>query len=57
MGGLEPEFYSLSYEGQVAEGEWVVKIWSREPITDGWLDDVFMKQVGWVHRKEVRFVS
>jgi prenylcysteine oxidase/farnesylcysteine lyase len=53
QGGKEPEFFSLSYEGLVKEGEWVVKIWSREAISDDWLDDVFLKQVGWVHRKDV----
>ena len=51
QGGQEPEFFSLSYEGLVKEGEWAVKIWSKEPTSDEWLDDVFMKQVGWVCRK------
>lgn len=53
-GGKEPEFNSLSYHGLVREGEWAVKIFSKERISDGWLHQMFDGQVGWVHRKEVR---
>jgi prenylcysteine oxidase/farnesylcysteine lyase len=50
-GGKEPEFNSLSYHGAVREGEWAVKIFSKEKISDEWLKSMF-GQVGWVHRKE-----
>jgi hypothetical protein len=52
-GGKKPEFNSLSYHGLVREGEWAVKIFSKERISDGWLQQMFDGQVGWVHRKEV----
>ena len=52
-GGKGPEFNSLSYHGLVREGEWAVKIFSAQPISDEWLQKVFFGQVGWVHRKEV----
>jgi prenylcysteine oxidase / farnesylcysteine lyase len=58
-GGKEPEFNSLSYHGYVTKGvdgvpdEWSVKIFSKERISDEWLDKIFMGKVGWVHRKEV----
>jgi hypothetical protein len=52
-GGKKPEFNSLSYHGLVREGEWAVKIFSKERISDGWLQQIFDGQVGWVHRKEV----
>jgi prenylcysteine oxidase/farnesylcysteine lyase len=62
-----PEFNSLSYHGLIrgangsdTEGEpkeWVVKIFSKERVSDAWLADMFMGQVGWVHRKEVASFS
>lgn len=52
-GGKRPEFNSVSYHGLVREGEWAVKIFSKERISDGWLQQMFDGQVGWVHRKEV----
>ena len=52
-GGKKPEFNSLSYLGAVREGEWAVKIFSENPITDEWLQKVFFGKVGWVYRKEV----
>jgi prenylcysteine oxidase/farnesylcysteine lyase len=61
--GPKPEFNSMSYHGLIrgADGsdtegepkEWVVKIFSESRVSDEWLDDMFMGQVGWVHRKEV----
>ncbi|EDR15109.1 uncharacterized protein LACBIDRAFT_300931 [Laccaria bicolor S238N-H82] len=51
-GGKKPEFNSLSYHGLVREGEWAVKIFSKERISDGWLQQMFDGQVGWIHRKE-----
>ena len=64
-GGRAPEFNSVSYLGRVksaknethgeqSTGEWVVKIFSMEPISDEWLATMFQDQVGWVLRKEVR---
>ncbi|KXN81104.1 Farnesylcysteine lyase [Leucoagaricus sp. SymC.cos] len=50
--GKAPEFNSLSYHGLVRDGEWAVKIFSREYISDEWLSEVFNGQVGWVFRKE-----
>ncbi|KAI0946772.1 hypothetical protein AcW1_010141 [Taiwanofungus camphoratus] len=61
-GAREPEFNSMTYHGKVQgrsgetwegpEGEeWVVKIFSKERITDDWLESMFGK-VGWVLRKE-----
>ncbi|KAF8845457.1 FAD/NAD(P)-binding domain-containing protein [Paxillus ammoniavirescens] len=61
-GGVEPEFNSLSYHGRVrrvdqsgqvddGEGEWKVKIFSKERISDEWLAKVF-DHVSWVYRKE-----
>jgi prenylcysteine oxidase/farnesylcysteine lyase len=63
-GGKAPEFNSLTYHGQAkfaknethdrrGTGEWVVKIFSMEPISDEWLAAMFQDEVGWVHRKEV----
>lgn len=63
-GGKAPEFNSLSYHGQAKfatnepherreTGEWVVKIFSMERISDEWLAAMFQNQVGWVARKEV----
>ncbi|TFK36786.1 Prenylcysteine lyase-domain-containing protein [Crucibulum laeve] len=51
-GGKEPQFNSLSYHGLVREGEWAVKIFSKERITDEWLNNIFKGKVGWVFRKE-----
>lgn len=51
--GKEPEFNSLSYHGLVRPGEWAVKIFSKQRISDQWLHEVFNGQVGWVFRKEV----
>ncbi|KAH7930566.1 FAD/NAD(P)-binding domain-containing protein [Leucogyrophana mollusca] len=64
-GGLEPEFNSLTYHGLTRETtnstddgvttarqpEWVVKIFSKERVSDEWLKTVF-GHVGWVFRKE-----
>ncbi|KAF9479736.1 FAD/NAD(P)-binding domain-containing protein [Pholiota conissans] len=47
-----PEFNSLSYHGLVREGEWAVKIFSAERISDEWLSNMFQGKVGWVLRKE-----
>lgn len=58
-GGKEPEFNSLSYHGFITKDvpgvpdQHAVKIFSKERITDEWLDKLFMGQVGWVYRKEV----
>lgn len=52
-GGRAPEFNSLSYHGLIREGEWAVKIFSQERVSDEWLNKIFLGQVGWVHRKEV----
>lgn len=53
LGGKKPEFNSLSYHGQVGNGEWAVKIFSEEEIPDEWLAKVFQGKVGWVLRKVV----
>lgn len=53
QGGKEPEFNSISYHGMVREGEWIVKIFSKERISDDWLQGIFPGEVGWVYRKEV----
>lgn len=57
-GGKEPEFNSLTYHGVIAPGrdEYVVKIFSKETLSDEWLDKVFDGKVGWVLRKEVGYV-
>ena len=52
-GGNVPEFYSISYIGLVRDGEWAVKIVSKDRLSDDWLSKVFSGQIGWVHRKEV----
>jgi len=58
-GGKEPEFNSLSYHGYATKStedvpkQWSVKIFSKERVSDEWLDKIFMSQVGWVYRKEV----
>ncbi len=52
-GGKEPEFNSLSYHGKVSDDEWGVKIFSKEIISDEWLQTVFKGEVGWVYRKVV----
>ncbi|KAI5123737.1 hypothetical protein M0805_000330 [Coniferiporia weirii] len=53
-GGKEPEFNSLSYHGPIAPGreEYVVKIFSKESLSDEWLRAVFGDKVGWILRKE-----
>ena len=56
-GGKEPEFNSLSYHGSTREGEYAVKIFSMQHLSDEWLNGVFPGAVGWVHRKEVSFLS
>lgn len=48
-----PQFNSLTYHGPIAEGEWAVKIFSEDRISDEWLDNMFHGQVKWVTRKEV----
>lgn len=64
-GGKAPEFNSLTYHGQAkfaknethdrqGTGEWVVKIFSMQRISDEWLAAMFQNEVGWVLRKEVR---
>lgn len=53
QGGKEPEFNSISYHGMVREGEWIVKIFSKERVSDDWLQGIFPGEVGWVYRKEV----
>ncbi|KAI6005036.1 Prenylcysteine lyase-domain-containing protein [Pisolithus orientalis] len=58
-GGVEPEFNSISVHGRIQRApgsadekpEWKVKIFSKERITDEWLEKVF-GHVGWVYRKE-----
>ena len=52
--GKEPEFYSISYSGLVRDGEWAVKILSKESLSDEWLANIFENKIGWIHRKEVR---
>jgi hypothetical protein len=47
------EFSSLSYHGPIREGEWAVKIFSNQRLSDEWLDNMFQGQVKWVTRKEV----
>ncbi|KAF7986244.1 hypothetical protein HWV62_38711 [Athelia sp. TMB] len=57
-GGKEPEFNSLSYHGFITKDvpdtpdQYSVKIFSKERVSDEWLDKIFMGQVGWVYRKE-----
>ena len=63
-GRAEPEFNSLTYHGHVLtkegekrrtatdEEEWVVKIFSKERLTDEWLGAMFEGKAGWVLRKE-----
>ncbi|KAJ7456623.1 Prenylcysteine lyase-domain-containing protein [Mycena latifolia] len=51
-GGKEPEFNSLSYHGEISEGEWVVKIFSKKRISEKWLSNMFDGKIGWVLRKE-----
>lgn len=54
IGGIAPEFNSLTYHGKISTNrdEYVVKIFSKSKIEDDWLKRVF-GEVGWVHRKEV----
>jgi prenylcysteine oxidase/farnesylcysteine lyase len=51
QGQSKPEFNSLSYHGLVREGEWAVKIFSEQEISDAWLANMFDGKVGWVTRK------
>lgn len=54
QGGPEPQFNSISYHAKINENEWVVKIFSKQAISDEFLEDAFGKgTVGWVYRKEV----
>lgn len=32
--------------------QWVVKIFSKKPLSDKWLSEMFSGSVGWVLRKE-----
>ncbi|KAG6857603.1 hypothetical protein H0H87_010171 [Tephrocybe sp. NHM501043] len=50
-GKKEPQFNSLSYHGLVREGEWAVKIFSKEKMSDEVLNELFQGKVGWVYRK------
>jgi prenylcysteine oxidase / farnesylcysteine lyase len=58
-GGKEPEFNSLTYHGLVRqpeegeEPEYLVKVFSKERVSDQWLSNIFSGKVGWVYRKEV----
>jgi hypothetical protein len=56
-GGKQPEFHSLIYRGLLEregkEPERVVKIFSKERITDELLGNLFPGPLGWVHRQEV----
>ncbi len=64
QGGPEPEFNSLSYlrpvrkrdlspwTNEQGQTEWVVKIFSKQRISDEWLESMFDGKVGWVLRKE-----
>lgn len=47
-----PEFNSLSYHGPARDGEWVVKIFSKQAVKDDDLKKIFGETVGWVHRRE-----
>ncbi|KAG2142556.1 FAD/NAD(P)-binding domain-containing protein [Suillus cothurnatus] len=60
-GGVEPEFNSISYHGKVrkvdgaagdavTDPESTVKIFSKDRVTDEWLETVF-GNVSWVYRK------
>jgi len=51
-GRTKPEFNSLSYHGVIKDGEWAVKIFSENELSDEWLNAMFQGQVGWVVRKE-----
>ncbi|KAG6885530.1 hypothetical protein C0993_000526 [Termitomyces sp. T159_Od127] len=51
-GKKEPEFMSLSYHGLVREGEWAVKIFSKQRISDELLIRLFSDQVSWIYRTE-----
>lgn len=64
QGGPAPHFNSLSYIRAVrtrslgewrnarGEREWVVKVFSKERISDTWLAEMFDGRVGWALRKE-----
>ncbi|KAF8898344.1 Prenylcysteine lyase-domain-containing protein [Infundibulicybe gibba] len=53
-GGKAPEFNSISYYSLVRDGEWVVKIFSKEYISNEFLNKIFSspEAVKWVQRKE-----
>lgn len=57
-GGKVPEFNSLSYHGYITKDvpgtpdQRVVKIFSKERVSDEWLAKIFKDEVGWVYRKE-----
>jgi prenylcysteine oxidase / farnesylcysteine lyase len=59
QGVRDPEFNSLSYHGVVREPEegedpeFLVKIFSKEAVSDAWLSNMFSGKVGWVYRKVV----
>jgi prenylcysteine oxidase/farnesylcysteine lyase len=55
----EERFNSISYHTTINRPgqpkEWIVKIFSKEELSDAWLDAAFgPENVGWVHRKLVR---
>ncbi|KAG9223147.1 hypothetical protein PLEOSDRAFT_1111305 [Pleurotus ostreatus PC15] len=52
QGGRGPEFNSISYHGKAGENEWAVKIFSKERVSDEWLERIFPGSVTWVFRKE-----
>ncbi|KAI0050817.1 FAD/NAD(P)-binding domain-containing protein [Auriscalpium vulgare] len=41
-----------AYVGESGKEEWIVKVFSPKAVSDEWLADLFMGQVGWVLRKE-----
>ncbi|KAH8835831.1 Prenylcysteine lyase-domain-containing protein [Flagelloscypha sp. PMI_526] len=46
-----PEFNSVSYHGLIRDGEWVVKIFSEEEVSDEYLTKLFGEgKVGWAHK-------
>ncbi|KAF8710277.1 FAD NAD-P-binding protein, partial [Rhizoctonia solani] len=56
-GSTEPEFNSLTYHERIQRAgqppEYIVKIFSKERVTDEWLEKLFgAGTVGWIRRKE-----
>jgi len=54
-GGPEPEFNSLSYLRSIEHGgqtEYIVKLFSKQRLSDEWLAKMFHDKVGWLLRKE-----